>query len=146
MKFDLDLDQINLDRYLPPPGDQPAAQKSAAKDKSSAEKPDYKPLRRMILDGTAKIGQLTVSNARVQDVLLQIKAKDGISSSDPITRRAMAGRKASGAATGDRLTRTAPSGKAWATWWASSMARRVLPLPPGPTRVSKRQEALFSCT
>ena len=82
LKFDLELDQINLDRYLPPPSDQPATEKSPAETKSS--KPDYTPLRRMILNGTAKIGQLTVSKARVQEVLLQIKARDGIIKLDPI--------------------------------------------------------------
>lgn len=84
LKFDLDLDQINLDRYLPPPSDQPTAGKTDPTAKSSAKKPDYTPLRRMILNGTAKIGQLTVSKARLQDVLLQIKAKDGIIELDPI--------------------------------------------------------------
>lgn len=82
LKFDLDLDQINLDRYMPPPSEQPAAEKSSGE--SSAQKPDYTPLRRMILNGTAKIGQLTVSKAKVQEVLLQIKAKDGIITLDPI--------------------------------------------------------------
>jgi len=90
LKFDLDLDQINLDRYMPPPSDQPAAQKS----ESSAKKPDYTPLRRMLLDGTAKIGQLTVSKARVQEVLLQIKAKDGIITLDPINLKMYQGNAA----------------------------------------------------
>jgi AsmA protein len=84
LQFDLNLDQIDLDRYLPPPSDQPPAEKPSAKAQSSAKKPDYTPLRRMIVDGTAKIGQLTASKARVQDVLLQIKAKDGIIKLDPI--------------------------------------------------------------
>ena len=56
LKFDLNLDQIDLDRYLPPPADQPTAQESAPQDKGSQKKPDYEPLRRLILDGTAKIG------------------------------------------------------------------------------------------
>jgi AsmA protein len=38
----------------------------------------------MVLDGTAKIGRLTVSRAEVQDVLLQVKAKDGIIKLDPL--------------------------------------------------------------
>ena len=84
LKFDLDLDQINLDRYLPPASDQPTTGESSANAGSSAKKTDYRPLRRMILNGTAKIGQLTVSKARVQEVLLQIKAKDGIIKLDPV--------------------------------------------------------------
>ncbi len=84
LKFDLELDQINLDRYMPPPSDQPPAEKSHAKSASGAKKTDYSPLRRMILNGTVKIGQLTVSKARIQEVLLQIKAKNGIIKMDPI--------------------------------------------------------------
>ena len=84
LKFDLDLDQIDLDRYLPPPSEQPSSEKSAAGGKPAAQKIDYTPLRRMILDGKAKIGKLTVSKARIQDVLLQIKAKDGIINLDPV--------------------------------------------------------------
>jgi AsmA protein len=86
LKFDLDLDQIDLDRYMPPPSDQPRPDKSTGTSQTTTEKekPDYTPLRRMILDGTAKIGQLTVSKAKVQDVLLQIKAKDGIFNLDPM--------------------------------------------------------------
>jgi len=84
LKFDLDLDQIDLDRYMPPPSDQPPPQKASGKGKSAGQKTDYTPLRRMILNGTAKIGQLTVSKARIQDMLLQIKAKDGIIKLDPM--------------------------------------------------------------
>jgi AsmA protein len=84
LAFDLDLDQINLDRYLPPPSEQPPPEKTAGAGKSAGQKIDYSPLRRMILDGRAKIGNLTVSKARIQDVLLQIKAKDGRIKLDPM--------------------------------------------------------------
>jgi len=84
LAFDLDLDQINLDRYLPPPSEQPPPEKTAGAGKSAGRKIDYSPLRRMILDGRAKIGNLTVSKARIQDVLLQIKAKDGRIKLDPM--------------------------------------------------------------
>jgi AsmA protein len=86
LKFDLELDQIDLDRYMPPPSDQPQPDKSSGQSQPAAaeKKPDYSPLRRMILDGTAKIGRLTVSKAKIQEVLLQIKAKDGKIKLDPI--------------------------------------------------------------
>ena len=84
LKFDLALDQIDLDRYLPPPSEQPPSEKTAGQGKSAEQKIDYAPLRRMILDGKAKVGNLTVSKARIQDILLQIKAKDGIIKLDPM--------------------------------------------------------------
>jgi AsmA protein len=83
LKFDLALDQIDLDRYLPPPAEQPT-QGSAPQSQGPQKKPDYEPLRRLILDGTAKIGKLKVSQARVQDVLVQVKANNGIIKLDPL--------------------------------------------------------------
>jgi len=106
LKFDLDLDQINLDRYMPPPGDQSPVDKTAGQAKSGGQKTNYTPLRRMILDGTAKIGQLTVSKARIQDVQLQIKAKDGIIKLDPLNLKMYQG-NATGAAVLD-VTKDTP--------------------------------------
>jgi AsmA protein len=82
LKFDLNLDKIDLDRYLPPPSDQPAAEKAPAKGKK--QKTDYAPLRRLILDGLVKIGQLTVSKANIQDVYLKINAQNGVFNLDPM--------------------------------------------------------------
>ena len=41
-------------------------------------------MRRLILDGTLKIAKLTVSKANIEDVVLQIKAKDGVFNLDPM--------------------------------------------------------------
>ena len=84
LKFDLNLDKINLDRYMPPKSDQPSAEKPKSPAKGKKEKTDYKPLRRLILDGLIKIGQLTISKANIQDVYLKIKAKNGIFNLDPM--------------------------------------------------------------
>ncbi len=81
LKFDLSLDKINLDRYMPPKSDSPPAAKAPSQAK---KKTDYAPLRRMILDGLVKIGQLTVSKANVQDVYLKITAQNGIFNLDPM--------------------------------------------------------------
>ncbi len=82
LKFDLSLDKINLDRYMPPKSDQPSAEKVPAKGQK--KKTDYTPLRRLILDGLLKIGKLTISKANIQDVYLQVKARNGIFNLDPI--------------------------------------------------------------
>ena len=82
LKFDLNLDKINLDRYMPPKSDQPSAEKAPAKGQK--RKTDYTPLRRLIMDGIVKIGQLTISKANIQDVYLKIKAKNGIFNLDPM--------------------------------------------------------------
>ncbi len=83
LTFDMNLDQIDLDRYLPPKSEKAAAEKGGAAAKP-ASKPNFKPLRKMIVDGTVKIGKLTVSKAKLNSVLLKVKAKDGIINLDPI--------------------------------------------------------------
>ncbi len=84
LKFDLDLDQIDLDRYLPPKSEKPAAEKTQPAAGSPAQKTDYTPLRRLVMDGRVKIGKLTVSKAKIQDVLLQVTAKNGRINLDPM--------------------------------------------------------------
>jgi AsmA protein len=97
VKFDLDLNQINLDRYLPPKSDKKSSakqqdQKTKSKklemSKESApgpiKKADYTPLRRLILDGQLKIHTLIANKAKIQDVILKIHAKNGIFNLDPL--------------------------------------------------------------
>jgi len=86
VKFDLNLNQINLDRYLPPKSakklsvEQPV-HKSKSQEKESVagptKKADYTPLRRLILDGQLKIDRLVANKAKIQDVILKIHAKNG---------------------------------------------------------------------
>ena len=84
LKFDLDLDQINLDRYLPPKSEQPSQEKTSEPAEPVKKKTDYTPLRRLILDGALKIAKLTVNKAKIEDAVLKIKAKDGVFNLDPI--------------------------------------------------------------
>ena len=81
LAFDMNLDQINLDRYLPPKSEQQTepAEKTAPKKAT-----DYEPLRKLILDGRIQIGQLVASRAKIKDLLVQIKAKNGIFNLDPL--------------------------------------------------------------
>jgi len=86
LTFDLDLDQIDLDRYMPAQtekkstGEQPAQGGTSQKK----EKTDYTPLRRLIMDGRIKIGKLTASKAKMQEVYLKVAAKNGIINMDPM--------------------------------------------------------------
>jgi AsmA protein len=80
LAFDLNLDRIDVDRYLPPKSDKPASA-----DKPAEKKPiDYDPLRKLILDGRIQIGQLVASRAKIENLLLQIKAQNGIFNLDPL--------------------------------------------------------------
>ncbi len=80
LTFDLNLDRIDADRYLPPKSkQQPAAEKPTQKQAA-----DYEPLRKLILDGRIQIGQLVINKAKIEDLQLQIKAKNGMFNLDPM--------------------------------------------------------------
>ncbi len=80
LAFEMNLDRINLDRYLPPGSDKPAATEKPAEKKPT----DYKPLRKLILDGQIKIGQLVVSKAKIEEMLVHVIAKNGIINLNPL--------------------------------------------------------------
>ena len=80
LAFEINLDRINLDRYLPPASDKPGAAAKPAEKKPS----DYRPLRKLILDGQIKIGQLVVSKAKIEDMLVHVIAKNGIINLNPL--------------------------------------------------------------
>jgi AsmA protein len=86
LAFDLNLDNIDLDRYLPPPGaTDPAAKKK--KDQAPASKPkkiDYTPLRKMILNGNVNMGTVKARNAQIQNLNLKVTGKKGIFKISPL--------------------------------------------------------------
>ncbi|MFC1822486.1 AsmA family protein [Thermodesulfobacteriota bacterium] len=85
--FDLNLDQIDVDRYLPPAGEKKSSekQKEAKGAKGETMKTDYTPLRRLILDGTARVGKLKASGINIQDIFLKITGKNGVFDLKPLT-------------------------------------------------------------
>ncbi|MEJ2592775.1 MAG: AsmA family protein, partial [Candidatus Thiodiazotropha sp.] len=77
--FTLKVDQIDLDRYLPPPaegGAAPASGKSAAAS-GNEELIPVEPLRKIRLDGTLSIDSLTVHNIHAEAVQLKLRARNG---------------------------------------------------------------------
>jgi AsmA protein len=85
--FDVNLDEIDLDRYLPPP-----SQKKADEEEKTAEAPapeqkkiDYTPLRRLILAGTIKVGKFKAQGAKIHDIYVKVSGKDGRFNIDPLT-------------------------------------------------------------
>lgn len=104
IEFDIKLDQIDADRYLPPPSKKGASGASKeskaaaprpstqsggshpkAKAGKSSPKIDYTPLRKLVLKGTARIGKLKVKNVRAENVHLKINGKNGIFNLDPFS-------------------------------------------------------------
>ena len=84
VQFEMALDKIDADRYLPPPSEKPVEEKPAPAP-SEKKQPDFTPLRKLVLDGTVKVGELKANKATVSDVLLKIKGKDGVFNLEPLS-------------------------------------------------------------
>ena len=88
LALDLKLDQIDLDRYLPPPSDsesKKAQQPAPEKDQAQPQKINYTPLRKLVLDGNFKINRLKVKNIKTENVNLKLTAQNGLLSVDPFS-------------------------------------------------------------
>ena len=88
LAFNLNLDQIDLDRYLPPSNKEKAGKKEAAgKPKTQKKKPDYTPLRKLVVNGEIKIGQLKAHGAKIEDIYLKIAGQNGQLHLDPFNMK-----------------------------------------------------------
>ena len=88
--FNIDLDKIDVDRYLPPPSEKKPAEgeKKAEPPKPEAkEKTDYTPLRKVVLDGAVKIGTLKARGLTLQDVNMKVMGKNGLFNLDPLSMK-----------------------------------------------------------
>ena len=86
LKMDLNLDRIDLDRYLPTPpkGEQNAEIEKKTPATGTARKTDYAPLRRMVMDAHIKAGEVKVKNARLQNIEVKATARNGIIQLNPL--------------------------------------------------------------
>jgi AsmA protein len=95
--FDLSLDEIDLDRYLPPKTEEKSDknnkragspgpnEKKHGATAPMGKKMDYTPFRRLVLNGSLRMGKLKVNNVKVQDLYLKIAGRNGIFNLDPLT-------------------------------------------------------------
>ena len=84
--FKCDLDQIDLDRYLPPPSPEKKVEKHPETAVAPVKKKtDYSSLRKLSLDGTVKIGNLKIKNAKIENVDLKVMGKHGVFDLKPMT-------------------------------------------------------------
>ena len=77
IRFGLELDTIDADRYLPPPADKPDAVATPGAAVAGAAGLPLEPLRALDADGTLKIGQLKAYNVNSRNIVLRLTAKDG---------------------------------------------------------------------
>lgn len=84
--FDMHVDAIDMDRYLPPPKKgtrKTRGPAGTAHGAGSAPLP-LDQLRALNLSGKFAVGKLKISNLRLQDIQVQAKAKDGLISLNPM--------------------------------------------------------------
>jgi len=91
VQFSLNVDNINLDRYLPPVADPKSKPDTAAApkpaDTSTPEEPLPIPsemLRTLNIDGEINVKQLTVSKLQSENIKIHLKAKHGIIDINPL--------------------------------------------------------------
>lgn len=95
--FDLVIDRLDLDRYLPPP----SAAKDGAKGGAKPEAPiDLKALQGLDAHGGIRIGSLQVAKVKLANIRIDLKAKDGRLHLDPLAA-SLYGGSASGAVSAD---------------------------------------------
>ena len=100
VRFALAADQVNLDRYLPPPAKAPAGGGAAPPPAGPEEPIDLSGLKGLNLKGDLKIDQLIASNVKLEKVHLGVRAAGGKVDAEPLTADLYEGRL-SGAASVD---------------------------------------------
>jgi len=84
--FNLDIDQIDLDRYLSTAGQKETGAKEAkTSEPKLAKKTDYSMLRRLSVNGRMRIGKLKIKNAKIERVLISLTGEKGIFNLRPLT-------------------------------------------------------------
>ena len=84
IKFDVDLDQLDADLYLPK---NQAAAASGPKSKVAEQPLDLSALRKLNLDGSLHIGALKVMNVKSSQLRMDVKALNGLVSINPLSAR-----------------------------------------------------------
>jgi len=91
--FEVNLDEIDLDRYLPPSAKQETQEieKQAEPSQPLPQPTDYTPLRRLVLNGSIHIGKLKAYGASLEDLNLEVSGKDGEFRLEPLTLKLYGG-------------------------------------------------------
>ena len=99
IRYNLALDKINADRYLPPktakskaeekeiPADSSSSVTKDTKSTSSSGEIPVDTLRKLNIDGLFKIGALVMNNLRIQDMQMGVNAKNGLVKVSPVAAK-----------------------------------------------------------
>jgi len=86
VSFDLKLDQIDMDRYMPPEAEAEGTG-VAGETAEETEEADYTRLRKLVMDGMLDIQRLKIRGANLSDVKLKMNAKNGVIRVDPFSMK-----------------------------------------------------------
>ncbi|MCH8505855.1 MAG: AsmA family protein [Ectothiorhodospiraceae bacterium] len=78
--FNIDGDSLNADRYLPPPSDDDEGEAGPAGDETAEDEPVEIPvelLRDLRLDGSFRLGELTIMELLLEDLHFTVQADNG---------------------------------------------------------------------
>lgn len=87
IKFDVELDQLDADLYLPKKSTATAAPQSPSQAKEPEQPLDLSALRKLNLDGSLRIGALKVMNVKSTQLRVDVKALNGLVNINPISAR-----------------------------------------------------------
>ena len=111
--FDLNVDGIDADRYMPPEGASgeqptPAPEQPGQAEQAGQPGPDDM-LKKLTVNGKAKVGRLKAMNVNVTDINLTVTGKNGVFRVEPLTAMLYEGRlnAAVSAGLGQQLTNPA---------------------------------------
>ncbi|MGH8730907.1 MAG: AsmA family protein, partial [Burkholderiales bacterium] len=83
-RFDVAIDKLNVDRYLPPTEKRAATAEPASPPQ--AEQPiDFSPIRKLNLAGSLRIDELIASNVKAQNLRMDVKARGGRLEVNPLS-------------------------------------------------------------
>ncbi len=82
LRFDFNVDAIDIDRYLPPASDAPATDDEPTVETvaTTGDEPIELPIemmRQLDIDGTFSVGSVKVSNLTTKDIVVPVKAQGG---------------------------------------------------------------------
>jgi AsmA protein len=86
LTFAMNIDRVDLDRYLPPETEKKSPGETAGKSRQKEERqerPDYSGVRKAVLAGEIRAGEMKMMGARLQNALLKIRGRDGVFHVDP---------------------------------------------------------------
>ena len=82
-RFDIAVDKLNLDQYLPA---NKTGEKTAAPAGAQAEQPiDFSPIKKLDVTGSLRVGEFIAANIKTQNLRVDVKAKNGRLEIDPLT-------------------------------------------------------------